>query len=83
MKRIVTDLKAEQESLDTFLKSLSDEQRALPTPAEDWTIKDPVSHIAHIDEVSLSVLRGDNTTLNEVSRSLPCPWERVPLPPPD
>lgn len=67
MKEIVTDLKAEQASLDRFLETLSEAQWDLPSPAEGWTLKDSVSHIAHIDEVAVSVLRGDNTPLEEAA----------------
>ncbi len=59
MKEIVTDLKAEHKALDQFLSSLNEEQWHLPTPAEGWTIKDSVSHIAYLDELSTSVIRGD------------------------
>ena len=61
MKEIVTDLMAEQQALDDFLCTLHDKQWELQTPAERWTIKDSVSHIAYIDEVAVSLLRGDNT----------------------
>jgi uncharacterized protein (TIGR03084 family) len=67
MKEIVADLKAEQESLDRFLQTLGEEQWDLSSPAEGWTLKDSVSHIAHIDEVSVSVLQGDNTPLEEAA----------------
>ena len=53
MKEIGTDLKAEQEALDSFLCTLQDSQWDLPTPAEGWTVKDSISHIAHIDEAAL------------------------------
>lgn len=67
MKEIIADLKAEQESLDTFLNTLVEEQWELPSPAEGWTLKDSVVHIAYIDEVAVSVLRGDNTPLEEAA----------------
>lgn len=68
MKEIVTDLKAEQEALDEFLCSLRDDQWDLPTPAEGWTVRDSVSHIAHIDEVAVSFLEGDYAALDEAAK---------------
>ncbi|MCK4723699.1 MAG: TIGR03084 family protein [Dehalococcoidia bacterium] len=68
MKEIVTDLKAEQEALDSFLCTLKDEQWGLQTPAEGWTVRDSVSHIAYIDEVSVSFIRGDYTALDEAAK---------------
>jgi len=68
MKEIVMDLMAEQQALDDFLCTLQDTQWELETPAEGWTVKDSVSHIAHIDEVAVSLLRGDNTPLDEAAK---------------
>ncbi len=68
MKEIVTDLAAEQKALDDFLSRLEEEQWDLPTPAEGWTVRDSVSHIAHIDEVAVSFLRGDYAALDEAAR---------------
>ncbi len=65
MKEIVTDLEAEHKVLDQFLSSLSEEQWHLITPAEGWTIKDSVSHIAYYDEVSVSLIRGDTSVEEE------------------
>ncbi len=68
MKEIVTDLKAEQEALDRFLSTLSENQWNVPSPAEGWTLQDSVSHIAYTDEVAVSVLQRDNTPLEEAAR---------------
>ncbi len=61
MKEILDDLKAEQEALDGLVSGLSEAQWDLPTPAEGWSVRDSISHLAHIDEVAVAVLRGDNT----------------------
>lgn len=66
MKEIVTDLRAEQEGLDQFLSSLREEQWTLPTPAEGWTIRDSVFHIAYTDERATAVLQGSSTTPEHV-----------------
>jgi len=68
MQEIVSDLKAEYESLDSLLCLLEDWQWDLQTPAEGWSIRDSVSHIAHIDEVAVSFLQGDYSALDEAAR---------------
>ncbi len=68
MKEILADLEAEQESLDRFLCTLTEAQWDLPTPAEGWTVRDSVSHIAHIDEVAVAFIHGDNSALEEVKK---------------
>ena len=68
MREIVTDLKAEQEALNGFLCTLKDEQWDSQMPAEGWTVRDSVSHIAYIDEVSVSFIRGDYTALDEAAK---------------
>lgn len=65
MKEIVEDLIAEHEALDSFLSTLSEEQWDLPSPAEGWTLRDCVSHIAYIDEAAVLLIRGDNFPLDE------------------
>lgn len=69
MKEILADLQAEQEDLDRFLASLTDAQWDLPSPAEGWTLRDSVSHIAHIDEVAVRLLHGDNRPLEEAAKA--------------
>lgn len=61
MKEIVGDLKAEQESLDALLVTLTDEQWRLPTPAVPWTVQDSVSHIAYVDDIAIATSKGDNS----------------------
>lgn len=68
MQEILNDLRAEQEALDKFLEKLSADQWNLPTPAEGWSIKDSISHIAHIDEVAVALLRGDYSPLAEAAK---------------
>jgi uncharacterized protein (TIGR03084 family) len=70
MQEILADLKAEQEYLDRFLSTLSGTQWDLPSPAEGWTLRDSVSHVAHIDEVATALLRGDNTPLEIAAKVL-------------
>lgn len=65
MEEILNDLRAEQESLESFLLELDDTQWHMPTPAEGWTVKDTVSHIAHIDEVAVKIMDGDLSPIQQ------------------
>lgn len=67
MKEIVTDLRAEQEVLDQFLSSLREEQWVLPTPAEGWTIKDSIIHVASGNERATAILQSSSTITENVS----------------
>lgn len=50
MDAICDDLDAEHAALDAFLADLTEEQWTTDTPAEGWTIKDQISHLAYFDE---------------------------------
>lgn len=50
LNQILDDLAAEHEALDAVVSGLADEQWELMTPAEDWTVKDQISHLAFFDE---------------------------------
>jgi len=70
MDEILKDLKAEQETLDRFLSTLTEAQWHLPTPAEGWTVRDSLSHLAHIDEVATALMKGDTTPLGIAAKVL-------------
>lgn len=70
MREILEDLRAEQDSLRALLLGLREAQWDLPSPAEGWSLRDCVSHIAHIDEVAAQILRGDLSPLEEAKRVL-------------
>jgi len=67
MREILIDLKAEQETLDQFLSTLSEVQWNLASPAEGWSLRDSVTHIAHIDDVAVSLIQGDLSPLQEAA----------------
>lgn len=67
MQEILKDLIDEQETLDQFLTTLSEFQWDVPSPAEGWFLRDSVAHIAHIDDVAVSVLKEDFSSLKEAS----------------
>ncbi|MGA9279417.1 TIGR03084 family metal-binding protein [Ilumatobacter sp.] len=44
------DLIAEQDALDSIVAELDDEQWALPTPSDRWSVADQIGHLAYFDE---------------------------------
>ncbi len=58
MRKILSDLVAEQQALDQFLQSISERDWVLPTPARGWSIKDTVSHLAFSEEFAVGAIEG-------------------------
>ncbi len=50
MKEICADLANEQEELDAFVADLDEDGWNTMTPAEGWTIKDQIRHLAYFDD---------------------------------
>ncbi len=50
MDAICDDLEAEHAALDAVLADISEAEWNTDTPAEGWTIKDQISHLAYFDE---------------------------------
>jgi uncharacterized protein (TIGR03084 family) len=50
MKAILTDLSAEQTELDALVSELGEDQWDIMTPAEPWTVRDQIGHLAFFDE---------------------------------
>ena len=50
MKAICTDLAAEHAVLDAIVADLNETAWNTPTPAEGWTIKDQIIHLAYFDD---------------------------------
>jgi uncharacterized protein (TIGR03084 family) len=48
-QRVLADLDAEQSDLDALTVGLDDEGWDLETPAEDWAVRDQISHLAFFD----------------------------------
>jgi uncharacterized protein (TIGR03084 family) len=55
---IVDDLEAEQLALDALVADLDEPGWETPTPAEGWSIRDQVAHLAFFDEVTVASLTG-------------------------
>lgn len=56
MPGLVADLVAEQEVLDRLVNSLSLDRWDAPSPAEGWTLRDSVAHLAEFDQVAAFAL---------------------------
>jgi uncharacterized protein (TIGR03083 family) len=50
MKNMCADLAAEQDELDGFVADLDEAGWNIPTPAEGWTIKAQIRHLAYYEE---------------------------------
>ncbi len=50
MKEICRDLKGEHAALDVIVADLDEATWNKPTPAEGWTIRDEISHLAYFDD---------------------------------
>jgi uncharacterized protein (TIGR03084 family) len=55
---ILDDLLAEQAVLDDLVSGLDERQWSTPTPAETWTIRDQIAHLALFDDVATASLTG-------------------------
>ena len=53
MAELCTDLRAEHDVLDALVAPLDDAGWETPTPAEPWTIRDQISHLAYFDDRAL------------------------------
>ena len=49
MRRICDDLAAEHEALDAIVAGLEPARWDTPTPAEGWTVRDQIAHLAYSD----------------------------------
>ncbi len=59
---IVDDLEAEQLVLDALVADLDEPEWQTPTPAEGWTIRDQIAHLAFFDQVAVASLTGSGET---------------------
>jgi uncharacterized protein (TIGR03084 family) len=66
-------LAAEQESLETVLRSLTPEQWRTPTPAAGWDVRDSVSHLADTEEIAHDTASGGPRQLNAEALSFSSP----------
>ena len=57
MQKICTDLAKEYEALDTIVGALDESGWNVMTPAEGWTVKDQIRHLAYYDERARQAVR--------------------------
>lgn len=50
IEEVIADLVAEHDDLDAIVAGRTDADWDLPTPAEGWSVRDTVSHLAYFDE---------------------------------
>ncbi|GMQ97682.1 MAG: TIGR03084 family metal-binding protein [Acidimicrobiia bacterium] len=50
VKQIVSDLRAEQDSLDDIVSRINRDAWSTPTPAEGWDVRDQIGHLTFFDE---------------------------------
>ena len=70
MRDLIDDLRAEQEDLDRLLSGLDDPTWDTVTPAEPWTIRDTVSHLAFFDERETLAISDPEAFGNEINERL-------------
>ena len=70
VRDLIRDLRAEQEDLDRILAGLDDPAWDTVTPAEPWTIRDTVSHLAFFDEKEIQAIRDPAGFAAEVNERL-------------
>lgn len=56
LESVVADLGAEQEQLDAIVETLASAGWEAPTPADGWTIKDQIGHLAYFDDVATEAI---------------------------
>ena len=56
MAGLLADLEAEHADLDGLLEPLDEAAWGLPTPAEAWTVRDQVGHLAFFDAAATTAI---------------------------
>lgn len=67
MREILSDLVAEQQSLDQFLQRIHERDWKLPTPAKGWSIHDTVSHLAFTETFAAEVIARGQEAIDEAN----------------
>ncbi len=70
MRDLIDDLRAEQEDLDRLLAALDDQTWDKMTPAEPWTIRDTISHLAFFDERETQAISDPEAFASEINERL-------------
>jgi uncharacterized protein (TIGR03084 family) len=70
VRDLIIALRAEQEDLDRMLDALDDPAWDTMTPAEPWTIRDTISHLAFFDESETQAISDPEAFANEINERL-------------
>jgi uncharacterized protein (TIGR03084 family) len=70
MDRLLADLAAEQADLDRIVAGLDPAGWDTPTPAEPWTVRDQISHLAFFDEAAALSATDEQAFAEEINRGL-------------
>ena len=68
MRQICDDLEAEHEALDALVAGLEDSRWDTPTPAEGWTVRDQIAHLAYTDVAARLAVGGGDAWERQLSR---------------
>ena len=52
LAQLTDDLIAEQAALDEVCAGLDDDQWALPTPSDGWSVADQIAHLTYFDRAA-------------------------------
>lgn len=66
MKRIVADLREEQDDLASIVESIDDTIWLTPTPSEGWNVRDQIGHLAFFDERAIEAIVDPATFMADV-----------------
>ena len=75
VQTILSDLVAEQQSLDQFLQKIPVHDWSVPTAVHGWDIRDTVSHLAHFEELAAQTVMGEPPPPPEAMHDLH--WEGI------
>jgi uncharacterized protein (TIGR03084 family) len=70
MKEVVAALAAEQEELDRVVAAISEEEWDTVTPAEPWTVRDTIAHLAFFDERQTEAIIDLDAFAREINQRL-------------
>lgn len=76
MREILSDLVAEQQSLDQFLQRVHERDWKLPTPADGWSIHDTVSHLAYSESFAAQVIEQGQGFIDQAALTDVDEWTR-------
>jgi uncharacterized protein (TIGR03084 family) len=75
LDEVLAELRAEDDALIEVLSQVSTEQWDAPSPAQGWTIRDQVSHLADTNDICIDTIKGGPRSLNEAAKAFSSPEE--------